>query len=166
MLDGMGENAERLFQEHRERLIGRPVTFTRLAANSLLVYIDGEPGSGTGLTFWFEPTWHLLGPAGVLLGSRQAQTEDAENHSRLSDLPLKLFKRKLKRCRFRRSHMTFMCFSKAHTPSRRLCPIRPMLNRGISVTIRRSSGLWAAPRVCALQKLSSPAHPHTNLAVG
>jgi len=95
MLDGMGENAERLFQEHRERLIGRPVTFTRLAANSLLVYIDGEPGSGTGLTFWFEPTWHLLGPAGVLLGSRQAQTEDAENHSRLSDLPLKLFQKKV-----------------------------------------------------------------------
>ena len=91
----MHEDAEGLFQEFRQRLVGRPVTFTRLAANLLLVYIDGEPGSGTGLTFWFEPTWHLLGPEGVILGSRQAQTEDAESHSNLSDLPLMLIQKKV-----------------------------------------------------------------------
>ena len=91
----MNEQPELVLQDFRHRLIGHPVTFVRLAANSLLVYIDSEPGSVTGLTFWFEPTWHLVGPTGVLLGSRQSQIEDAEAHSKLSDMTLGLFDKKV-----------------------------------------------------------------------
>jgi hypothetical protein len=82
----MNAQPEHVLQDFRQRLIGHAVTFVRLAANSLLVYIDSEPGSGTGLTFWLEPTWHLLGPEGVAVGSRQAQVEDVVEHSKLSDL--------------------------------------------------------------------------------
>jgi hypothetical protein len=71
---------EVLFGELRTRVVGRPVSSRRLAGNSLLVYIDGEPGSKTGVTFWLEPTWHLRGPERVVTGSREAQhDEDAED---------------------------------------------------------------------------------------
>lgn len=66
------------FLDHlRGQVVGRPVSYRRLAANSLLVYVDCEPGDETGVMFWFEPTWHFRGPERVLTGSRQAQ-EDAE----------------------------------------------------------------------------------------
>ncbi len=91
----MSERPEHVLQDFRHRLIGRPVKFVRLAANSLLVYVDSEPGSATGLTFWFEPTWHLVGPTGVLLGSRQAQVEDPDARSKLSDLTANLFEKKV-----------------------------------------------------------------------
>lgn len=61
------------------RLVGRQVTSRRLAANSLLVYIECEPGASSGWTFWLEPTWHLVGPNGILAGSRQAQDDDESN---------------------------------------------------------------------------------------
>ena len=64
---------EDLFVEFRARIVGHVVRQRRLATNSLLVYIDTEPGDGTGLTLWFEPTWHLRDNAHVLTGSRQAQ---------------------------------------------------------------------------------------------
>ena len=71
---------EDLFVEFRARIVGHIVRKRRLATNSLLVYIDAEPGDGTGLTLWFEPTWHLRDDAHVLTGSRQAQHEtDAED---------------------------------------------------------------------------------------
>ena len=62
-----------LFNDYRSRLIGRRVKYRRLAANSLLVYIDGEPGSETGLTFWLEPTWHFRDNTKVLTGSSEAR---------------------------------------------------------------------------------------------
>jgi hypothetical protein len=68
-----------LLGAYRSRILARPVTRRRLAGNSLLVYIDGEPGSKTGLTLWLEPTWHLRDTTRVLTGSREAQhDEDAE----------------------------------------------------------------------------------------
>ena len=69
------------FLEHiRNRVLGHPIKFRRLAANSLLIYVDHEPGDRTGFLFWFEPTWHLVGPERVLAGSRQAQEHpDAED---------------------------------------------------------------------------------------
>ena len=66
---------EKLFEEFRSRIVGRTVRRRRLAGNSLLVYIDTEPGDGTGLTLWFDPTWHLRDDTHVLTGSRQAQHE-------------------------------------------------------------------------------------------
>jgi hypothetical protein len=56
------------------------VSRRRLAGNSLLVYVDAQPGDGHGITLWFEPTWHLRGPDRILTGSRQAMhNADAED---------------------------------------------------------------------------------------
>ena len=66
---------DELFQQLRARVVGRPVRKRRLAGNSLLVYVDADPGSETGVTFWLEPTWHLRGPDRVLTGSREAQND-------------------------------------------------------------------------------------------
>ncbi|MCZ6611458.1 MAG: hypothetical protein O6941_02390 [Planctomycetota bacterium] len=49
----------------------------RLATNSLLLYLECEPGKlEGGYIVWFEPTWHVVGPQGVLAGSRQAQEDE------------------------------------------------------------------------------------------
>jgi hypothetical protein len=66
-------DARQLLSNFRGALLGRPITFTRLAANSLILYVDCQPGDEGGLAIWFEPTWHMSSPKGVLVGSRQAQ---------------------------------------------------------------------------------------------
>jgi len=66
-------DASQLLAEFRQKLIGRPITFSRLAANSLILFVDGQPGDERGFSIWFEPTWHMSSPKGVLVGSRQAQ---------------------------------------------------------------------------------------------
>jgi hypothetical protein len=69
-----------LLADFRSSIVGHEVRFRRLATNSLLVYIDNEPGDDVGLTLWFEPTWHLRDQTRVLTGSRQAQhDEEAED---------------------------------------------------------------------------------------
>jgi hypothetical protein len=68
-------DADDLFKRFRRELIGRNITFVRLACNSLLLYVESRPGDGQGLTFWLEPTWHISAPEGVIAGSRQAQGE-------------------------------------------------------------------------------------------
>ncbi|HEX6899725.1 MAG TPA: hypothetical protein VF789_08430 [Thermoanaerobaculia bacterium] len=73
------------FDDLRRRVLGRPVTFRRLAANTLLIYIDNEPGDGTGVTFWINPVWHVREPGQVLAGSRQAQVDDEEEFYRLGE---------------------------------------------------------------------------------
>jgi hypothetical protein len=76
----MSMKPETLLVEFRARIVGRTVRKRRLATNSLLVYVDAEPGDETGLTIWLEPTWHLRDDAHVLTGSRQAQHDpDADN---------------------------------------------------------------------------------------
>jgi hypothetical protein len=67
-------------EEVRSALVGQRVAFRRLAGNSLLVYFGGGPDDRTGLTFWLEPTWHLVGPTGVLTGSREAQEHEVDEH--------------------------------------------------------------------------------------
>lgn len=86
------------YLEHlRGSLEGHVVEYTRLAANSLLIYVECEPGDKKGVTIWFEPTWHLCGAEGVLLGSRQAQmddeSEDDEAFHRLAE-PLRVLEGK------------------------------------------------------------------------
>ncbi len=63
------------FESFRGELIGRRITFVRLAANSLLLYVECEPGDKQGMVIWLEPPWHVSIPAGVVAGSRQAQGE-------------------------------------------------------------------------------------------
>jgi hypothetical protein len=64
------------FDRLRNGLEGHTISMTRLAANSLLIYVECEPGDKQGVTIWFEPAWHFAGPGGVLVGSRQAQMDD------------------------------------------------------------------------------------------
>jgi hypothetical protein len=71
---------ETLLAVYRSRIVGGVVRARRLAGNSLLLYVDAEPGDGEGLTMWLEPTWHLRSNTEVLTGSRQAQhDEEAED---------------------------------------------------------------------------------------
>lgn len=70
---------EAFFQIFKRELVGHKVTFSRLACDCLLLYIDGHPGDANGITFWFDSIWHLRGPEGVLLGSLQfAEASDSE----------------------------------------------------------------------------------------
>lgn len=75
---GGGERVDpdELLRARWRRSVGHLVSFRRLAMNSLLVYIDGTPGSGTGITFWLEPPWHLRGPDGGLTCSGEAGYDD------------------------------------------------------------------------------------------
>ncbi len=86
------------FEHLRNGLEGHTISMTRLAANSLLIYVECEPGDKTGVTIWFEPTWHFAGPEGVLVGSRQAQMDDNpgddEAFFRVAE-PLRLLEAKL-----------------------------------------------------------------------
>lgn len=59
-------------------LVGRRVTDRQLAGNSFSIWLDTEKGRLTGWTVWLEPTWNLVGPDGVIAGSRQAQHEEEE----------------------------------------------------------------------------------------
>ena len=68
-------DANQLLAEFRRALIGHAVRFSRLAANSLILYVDCQPGEEHGFAIWFEPTWHMSSPQGVLVGSRQAQAQ-------------------------------------------------------------------------------------------
>jgi hypothetical protein len=68
----------------RERVIGRRVTSRTLAANSLLVRVATDENRTTGWGIWFEPTWHLRGPNGVLTGSWQAQNEERGDNNEKS----------------------------------------------------------------------------------
>lgn len=78
------------FDHLRRRVLGRPITFRRLAANTLLIYIDNDPGDGTGVTFWFDPIWHVREPGRVLAGSRQAQFDNDDDEEGIHRLGKRL----------------------------------------------------------------------------
>ncbi len=67
------------FESLRKDLVGRSIKFTRLAGNSLILYVDCEPGDKLGFTIWFTPTWHVKGITGVLVGSLQVETDEDNN---------------------------------------------------------------------------------------
>ena len=68
----MSDESGPFFESLKCRLVNHSVSFRRLACAYLLLYVDCEPGDDGGVTIWFDPIWHLVGPAGVLLGSTQA----------------------------------------------------------------------------------------------
>lgn len=78
------------FESLKSRLVGREIRHRRLACDSLLLYIDCEPGDEAGIILWVEPIWHLRGPNGVLLGSSQvtAAAESVETMSAIADEPM------------------------------------------------------------------------------
>ena len=64
------------FEALQARLSGQTVTDRQLAGNSLSISVSAGAGASPRYTIWLEPTWHLVGPGGVLAGSRQAQDEE------------------------------------------------------------------------------------------
>jgi hypothetical protein len=74
--DAAPEEPIELFKRFRRQYVeGRRVTDRRLAGNSLILYMECEPGDEHGAVLWLEPTWHLRDRERVLAGSRQAQDE-------------------------------------------------------------------------------------------
>jgi hypothetical protein len=53
----------------------------RLAADSLIVYVECEPGSGSGVIIWLEPPWHLASSESVLVGSCQGGHHETKDLS-------------------------------------------------------------------------------------
>jgi hypothetical protein len=73
----MLEDAQSSFNGFVQSLSGRRVSYASLFLNSLRVCIDRELGEKAGFFLWFEPAWQLGNPDGILVGSRQAQSESS-----------------------------------------------------------------------------------------
>ncbi|WP_091073089.1 hypothetical protein [Paenibacillus sp. NFR01] len=90
----MSEEIQKILQS----ILNRPVQFVRLAGNSLILYLDCEPGDlKEGYSIWLEPTWHFRNNIEVITGSRAAQTEDEQEHFKISELFKQLFSKPIKR---------------------------------------------------------------------
>lgn len=57
---------------------------------TLLLYIAEDLALDSTLTVWLEPTWHIEGQNGVILGSRQAQVEEEQAHQMMGRLAAEL----------------------------------------------------------------------------
>jgi hypothetical protein len=94
----MPKDAQSVFNDFVRSLLGRPISYVSLFANSIRVCVDRELGEKTGFFLWFEPVWHLGSPEGILLGSRQAQTDEREAHAALNlSLQQKILGRQVER---------------------------------------------------------------------
>src|SRR5580658_902583 len=82
----MAEETQSVFDGFVRRLTGHKVSYASLFLNSLRICVDRQLQESNGLFLWFEPVWHLGGPVGVLVGSRQAQTEERDAHAALNSL--------------------------------------------------------------------------------
>jgi hypothetical protein len=69
----MKSGVQKMLQDLRKSIVGRPITFRRIAADSLLLYVDCEPGDNHGFVFWLNPPWHYCSAGRVLVGSNQIQ---------------------------------------------------------------------------------------------
>jgi hypothetical protein len=59
------------FESLKVGTVGHRVSSWRLVRDILLIDVDAVPGDDKGVTFWFDPIWHVRGPDGVWLGSSQ-----------------------------------------------------------------------------------------------
>jgi hypothetical protein len=84
-------------EEFAQSLKGRNVSYASLFLNSLRVCVDRQLTEKKGFFLWFEPAWHLGNPEGVLVGSRQAQTEERDAHAALNVLVERLVGRQIER---------------------------------------------------------------------
>jgi hypothetical protein len=79
----MAEDAQNTLNDFVKSLLGHRVSYASLFLNSLRICIDRKLQERTGFFLWLEPVWHLGGSNGILVGSRQAQTEDLSAHAAL-----------------------------------------------------------------------------------
>jgi hypothetical protein len=80
----MPQNAQSVLNDFVGWLVGRKVREASLFLNSLRVCVECEFGEKAGLFIYFDPVWHIGSPRGVLVGSRQAQTEERDAHAALN----------------------------------------------------------------------------------
>jgi hypothetical protein len=79
------------FERLRVGLEGHRVSYYRLACDTLLLYVDCQPGDDEGIIVWFEPIWHFRGPEGVLVGSRQvADVSETKEGMAAACVPMKV----------------------------------------------------------------------------
>lgn len=93
----MLQNAQSVFNDFVQRLLGREIQAASLFLNSLRLCVGCEFGEKAGLFLYFDPVWHLGGPKGVLVGSRQAQVEERDAHAALNLLVQELLGKKIER---------------------------------------------------------------------
>ena len=72
-------------QKELSSLIGRKVSFRRIAGNTIILYFGGEPGDDSVTTLSIDPSWRYANDGKWILGSGEIpwETED-ENSSRFN----------------------------------------------------------------------------------
>jgi hypothetical protein len=93
----MPKDAQTIFRQFVESLLGRRVSYVSLFLNSLRLCVDRNLGEPVGFFLWFDPVWHLGSPKGVSTGSRQAQTDDKKSHAALNALVQEILGRQIER---------------------------------------------------------------------
>jgi hypothetical protein len=91
----MRKDSRSVFNDFVHRLVGRKVSYASLLLNSLRICVDRQLNEKSGFFLWFEPVWHLGSPEGILVGSRQAQTEECDAHAALNVLVERLVTRQI-----------------------------------------------------------------------
>ncbi|HQY23291.1 MAG TPA: hypothetical protein PLL45_00325 [Thermoflexales bacterium] len=74
-------NIEELY-DALKRLIGKSLTFKRIAANSIILYFDGEPGDDTVRSIWLEPPWRYEVSGRVVIGSSDLWLHESDFSSK------------------------------------------------------------------------------------
>ena len=63
-------------------LINQTVTFKRVAGNSIIVYFFGEPGDGSVISVFIDPSWRYQKKGKVIVGSYDLQIEESDFNSK------------------------------------------------------------------------------------
>ena len=64
-----------------QNLVGTTVSFSRVAANSLIIYFFGEPGDDTVVSVFLDPTWRFERNGKIVLGSFDLQIDEEDFES-------------------------------------------------------------------------------------
>ena len=80
----MPKDAQSTFEDFVRSLRGRRISYASLFQNSLRVCVDRRLNEKTGFFLCFEPVWHLGSLRGILVGSRQAQSEERDARAALN----------------------------------------------------------------------------------
>jgi hypothetical protein len=80
----MPKDAQSVFDDFVRLLLGRPVSYVSLFGNSIRICVGRKLEEKIGFFLWFEPVWHLGSSNGILVGSRQAQTDERDAHAALN----------------------------------------------------------------------------------
>ena len=64
-----------------QNLVGTTVSFSRVAANSLIIYFFGEPGDDDVVSVFLDPTWRFEQNGKIVLGSFDLQIDEEDFES-------------------------------------------------------------------------------------